>query len=163
MEKQILECLIEKLYSTYEIAQELSCSQTNVMYWLKKHDLKTKYDGNEKECPKCKLTKNLDEFYSRRGKNGGSVYCKECSKDEGKERFRRFKKKCVDYKGGKCEKCGYDKYIGALQFHHLEPAKKEFSLSKVRSHEFNDKIKIELDKCILVCANCHFEIHGSLV
>ena len=74
---------------------------------------------------------------------------------------KRVKIKLIEYKGGKCVKCGYSKYLGALQFHHLNPQEKDFSLSRVRSLNFNEKIKQELDKCILVCSNCHFEIHGE--
>lgn len=84
-------------------------------------------------------------------------------KEESRERGRKFKIKCVEYKGGCCEKCGYDKYVGALQFHHLDPKEKGFALSKMKSHKFDKKIKEELDKCMLVCANCHFEIHSSMV
>ena len=69
----------------------------------------------------------------------------------------------VNYKGGKCEICGYDKYLGALDFHHLDPAQKDFAISNSNIYKNLDKLKKELDKCILVCANCHREIHGGLV
>lgn len=70
---------------------------------------------------------------------------------------RRQKEKLVEYKGGECEKCGYDKSIQALQFHHLNPDEKDFSISG-KSYSF-EKMKKEVDKCIMVCANCHIEIH----
>lgn len=162
MNKEVLNELLNNNMSQYDIAKKLSCSQTNVRYWLKKFNLKTK-KADDKICPCCSKLKTLEEFYDRRGKKGGSVYCKKCSNEESRERARKFKIKCVEYKGGKCEKCGYKKYFGALQFHHLDPSKKDFGLAAVKKHSFDDKIKLELDKCILVCANCHFEIHGSLV
>lgn len=68
----------------------------------------------------------------------------------------------VDYKGGSCCVCGYNKSNAALQFHHLDPNEKEFQLTKSVTLSF-DKAKIELDKCILVCANCHAEIHQDLI
>lgn len=70
----------------------------------------------------------------------------------------RLKEKLVAYKGGKCEICGYDKCITALEFHHLNPDEKEFGIgtNDILSFEKNKK---EVDKCILVCANCHREIH----
>ena len=72
---------------------------------------------------------------------------------------QRRKQKCIDYKGGKCEKCGYNKCNAALQFHHKDPDKKDFALSwNGRPHSW-EKCKIELDKCILLCANCHSEVH----
>ena len=69
----------------------------------------------------------------------------------------------IEYKGSKCCVCGYNKYFGALQFHHTNPQEKEFSLSKKGLTRSWDKIKIELDKCILVCANCHAEIHAGII
>ena len=63
---------------------------------------------------------------------------------------------------GKCSFCGYDKCLGALQFHHLDPTKKDFTISQVNLNETNfsiDMLKAEVDKCILLCANCHAEEH----
>ena len=77
------------------------------------------------------------------------------------ERQRKLKKEMVDYKGGKCERCGYDKYIGALEFHHLNPEEKDFTLSHLKIYSFNQVIIDELDKCMLLCSNCHREIHGE--
>lgn len=70
---------------------------------------------------------------------------------------KRQKIKLVEYKGGCCEKCGYNKSISALQFHHLDPNKKDFQIGG-SSYSF-EKLKIEVDKCIMVCSNCHIEIH----
>lgn len=74
------------------------------------------------------------------------------------ERLKNIKQQCVDYLGGKCCKCGYNKSLNSLHFHHLDPSTKEFGLSASSSKTFKSK-KRELDKCILVCANCHGEIH----
>lgn len=73
---------------------------------------------------------------------------------------KRKKIELVEYKGGKCEKCGYDKSISALQFHHLDPKEKDFTISG-KSYSF-ERLKKEVDKCIMVCANCHIEIHEEL-
>lgn len=75
------------------------------------------------------------------------------------EQRRKLKRQAIEYKGGACQKCGYNKCPGALIFHHLDPKQKDFGISaqgKTRSFE---KIKPELDKCILLCQNCHAEIH----
>lgn len=64
--------------------------------------------------------------------------------------------------GGCCQICGYDKYVGALQFHHLDPNEKDFSLSKTGRTYVWDDVKKELDKCICLCANCHAEVHAGL-
>lgn len=75
-----------------------------------------------------------------------------------KDSRARLKEKLVEYKGGKCEKCGYNKCITALEFHHLDPSEKDFGIGNYSILSF-EKLKREVDKCILVCANCHREIH----
>lgn len=76
-----------------------------------------------------------------------------------RQRVRDLKKKCLEYLGDKCERCGYDKCPSALHFHHKNPEEKDFELSHVTCSAFNDKIKQELDKCIVLCSNCHAEVH----
>jgi len=73
-------------------------------------------------------------------------------------RRKLLKVKAVEYKGGKCVECGYDKCIAALEFHHLDPEKKEFNLGVRGLTRSWKKIKNELNKCVLLCANCHREI-----
>lgn len=73
---------------------------------------------------------------------------------------KRAKQKLVEYKGGKCEICEYDRCISCLDFHHIDPEKKDFRVSGV-SRSFKTLIK-EVDKCALLCRNCHGEIHAFL-
>ena len=78
------------------------------------------------------------------------------------KRRRKIKLLSVQYKGGKCQVCGYDKYVGALDLHHVDCDQKSFSIGDkgyTRSWEITRK---ELDKCILVCANCHREIEAGI-
>lgn len=125
--------------------------------------LKTKKDyTNGKKCPNCTLLKPLNEFYKRRNKTEPSVYCKICTNVQTSIRQRKLKQKCVEYKGSCCSICGYNQYQGALEFHHTDPSQKDFNLSKVRTTSFNDKIRVELDKCILLCSNCHKETHDKM-
>lgn len=77
------------------------------------------------------------------------------------KRRKKLKQLSVQYKGEKCTFCGYSKYIGALDLHHVDPENKDFSLSVRGLTRSWDKIKEELEKCILVCANCHREIHAD--
>ena len=87
---------------------------------------------------------------------------KKISNTEAVESWRKRKKKTlVEYKGGKCQCCGYSKCIEALEFHHLDPNIKSFTISG-KSKSFNS-LKSEVDKCILVCSNCHKEIHAGLI
>ena len=67
----------------------------------------------------------------------------------------------IEYKGGKCQICGYNKYQGALDLHHFKGTK-EFTIGSSGYHHSWKKMKIELDKCILICSNCHREIHAGI-
>ena len=120
----------------------------------------------EKICILCK------KKFEVTGHGTSRKFCFECSpsytKGDNSSRAntitcirRALKKQLVNYKGGKCEKCGYDKCLRALQFHHLNPSEKDFTISSsIRLSEFDiNKYYEEVDKCILVCANCHAEIH----
>ena len=93
-------------------------------------------------------------------RNDNRYRCRKCSMDSVIKRRKKIKKMSVEYKGGKCEICGYDKCFRALEFHHTDPDKKDFQISG-KSVSW-DRIKIELDKCVLVCSNCHSEIHSDL-
>jgi hypothetical protein len=73
---------------------------------------------------------------------------------------KRTKIKLIEYKGGRCEICGYDKCMRALSFHHKNPNEKDFSISG-KSLSF-EKLRGEVDKCMLVCSNCHSEIHDGI-
>jgi hypothetical protein len=74
---------------------------------------------------------------------------------------RRIKIRAIEYKDGKCVKCGYNKCTASMEFHHRNPTEKDFQIGSGRSIGW-DKIKEELDKCDLVCSNCHHEIHHRI-
>jgi hypothetical protein len=89
--------------------------------------------------------------------------CKKCSNEYSYKFVRSLKVRGVEYKGGCCVKCGYNKCIRALEFHHLNPDEKDFTIGE-RAHGKKivkkwSLIQKELDKCILICRNCHAEIH----
>jgi hypothetical protein len=75
-----------------------------------------------------------------------------------KQKTAELKQQFIDYLGGSCKHCGYDKCPAALDFHHLDPSQKEFSIRSVKTRSF-ELVKEELDKCILLCSNCHREEH----
>ena len=66
----------------------------------------------------------------------------------------------IEYKGGSCKRCGYNRCIEALEFHHNNSFGKDFSISAKGYTRGWAKVKEELDKCILLCANCHREVHA---
>jgi len=77
------------------------------------------------------------------------------------KRRRKIKTLAIEYKGGKCQVCGYKKYQGALDLHHVS-GKKEFGIGDKGYTRSWEKVRQELDKCVLVCANCHREIEAGV-
>ena len=78
------------------------------------------------------------------------------------KRRKKLRQLAIDSKGGKCQICGYGKYNGALEFHHLDPDIKDFSVSVDGSTRSWKRIAKEIEKCVLVCANCHREVHAGI-
>lgn len=114
-----------------------------------------------KICAKCHEKKLKTEFYSQADRRNGTSWCKRCKNDYDIERWIQRKLDAIEYKGGSCSHCGYDKFYGALEFHHTDPSQKEVSWNKLRLKSW-DKVLNELDKCILLCANCHREEHNRI-
>ena len=72
---------------------------------------------------------------------------------------QRMKLKAIAYKGGRCISCGFDKYACAMEFHHLDSTQKDFSISGLTIAWA--RMQVELDKCVLLCANCHRAVHNE--
>ena len=78
------------------------------------------------------------------------------------KRRKKIRLKAIEVLGGKCMKCGYNKYLEVLEFHHREPTQKEFSISRKGHCRSWERINKEIQKCDLLCANCHRELHAEL-
>lgn len=122
-------------------------------------------DGvRHKKCPVCQEFKSK-EFYHKSGKD--SKYwqssCKVCQNHRTGEMARVLKQRAVDYKGGKCQDCKMTYIIYVYDFHHLDSTEKDFNISgsKVRNMPW-ELVQTELDKCILLCSNCHRLRHYDL-
>lgn len=99
--------------------------------------------------------------------------CKEKTLEENARKWRaargshvvswrqRTKLKAIAYKGGACQVCGYSRSVRSLEFHHLDPAKKDFGIGGCSLAW--GRIEKELDKCVLLCSNCHGEVHDGLL
>jgi len=78
-----------------------------------------------------------------------------------RNRRKKIRQMAIEYKGSKCETCGYNRCIEALEFHHNNSSGKNFSISEKGYTRSWAKVKEELDKCLLLCANCHREVHAK--
>lgn len=126
--------------------------------------------NGERYCARCKKVKKLTEF------SGNSSWCKRCYKTYSRERNRKrlqqkkevrylVMQKCVTLLGAKCQRCGFNEFQASLDFHHVYPNKKSFGISwylSSRKCELTKELLDELDKCALLCKNCHhgFETGG---
>lgn len=118
-----------------------------------------------------RVDKNFDEITgiftcARHGETnwyhhgGGRKECRLCNQIIQNDRRKLLKKLAVEHKGGKCSKCGYDKCYDALDFHHTDPAIKDGLVSRLLNTSW-ERILPEINKCELLCANCHREIHSK--
>lgn len=144
---------------------------STVRHWLKRLGLETQtirrrradrearangVYGVQRVCPKHGKT----TFVSR---PEGGFRCGTCRMEAVRRWRRRVKERLVLRAGGTCEICGYDRYYGALQFHHLDPKAKEFSISRNGTTRAYAEVCAEAEKCALLCANCHAEVEAGLV
>jgi hypothetical protein len=178
MNKHKLEMMVNQGYSIGKISKLVNKSKGSVRHWLKMFGLKTKnksfkeepkpkktilINGVEcKKCAKCEEVKIVEMGFNTQSNGRVYSWCKECQKENMYKRQVKRKIECVNYKGGKCIVCGYNKYIGSLDFHHLDPNKKEFNIARLKGYSL-DKLSKELDKCVLLCKNCHSETHHGLI
>jgi hypothetical protein len=148
-EKELIR-LYESGLSNVKIGAILNCHDTTVGRLLKKLGL-TK--SNEKvknyNCVIC--GHEIENNFKNRSTCGACAI---------RVRRYKFKVRAIDYKGGCCQICGYNKSLSGLQFHHLSQNEKEFTISS-SSNKSWDVLKNELDKCILLCGNCHSEEHNK--
>jgi hypothetical protein len=93
----------------------------------------------------------------------GTWRCVPCRAQAVTDRRRRVKAMLVEEAGGSCITCGYDRCLAALQFHHVDPETKLFSLGRQGVARSLEKAQAEARKCVLLCANCHAEVEAGVL
>ena len=111
-----------------------------------------------KICTDCKQEKELVEFYNSKTHSQGKMcYCKSCFNIRCQKRWVNRKIKAVKYKGSECVDCKLhlsNSHYSVFDFHHINSIQKDYDWNKLRLRSWQS-ITDELDKCILLCANCH--------
>lgn len=128
-----------------------------------------------KQCPQCKENKDLSDFSNnKRNQDGKQRICKTCTAEHQSKHYNKNKEKYFEREKGYvkikqdkinvlksecgCKKCG-DKRYYVLNFHHIDPSKKEFGVSNYLNRVSWGVIEKEIEKCIILCSNCHDEFH----
>lgn len=115
-----------------------------------------------KICTKCGKELPIDQFNWRdKAKGTRRSECKTCHSNYMKNVYHQKKIEIQDLKKNrKCAKCGYDKCGAALEFHHINPEEKDERIAKMISNNYTlEAVQKEIEKCIVLCANCHHEFH----
>lgn len=110
-------------------------------------------------CTQCGEIKTCQNDFYLNSSGIPHSYCKSCMIKNTVERQRQIKAQAVEYNGGKCNRCGYSECLGSLQFHHLDTSEKDPNWKNFKMKTFSQDMILELDKCELLCANCHLAEH----
>ncbi|MEK7578544.1 MAG: hypothetical protein AAB456_02400 [Patescibacteria group bacterium] len=158
--KQELSDLLTVGYGLQRIGKIIGLTIGGVCYWMKKYGLKCIRKYNTGSCNQnymnCKICGTKTQFVYNNLKICLCAGCKTQTKR------RALKRRLVLSKGGACEICGYNRSLNALDFHHLDSEEKDNSVSNYIqvAGNFTKAVK-EAEKCMLVCSNCHREIHDK--
>lgn len=171
MKEKILE-LLKQGVSHNNIAQQLGCAKSTISYHANKNGYGKPYTQVAKpKIKKCKICDTLvadNRTFCSHACRAKSARLHGKTRDSNgnvtkhrKQRILEWQQKqtrlAKQYLLGKCSICGYDRCTAALEFHHVDPNEKQYSIA--HSKKAFESLKPELDKCILVCSNCHREIH----
>jgi transposase-like protein len=168
IEEARLRALVERGLSVRQIAAEVGLSATTVRYWLRRFGLQTQpahYARRDGPKPReivreCRV--HGWAVFRRIGREAG-YRCVRCGPARVARRRRKMKDILVAEAGGACRLCGYDRYAGALQFHHLDAAAKRLQFAGRGLTRALEILRQEAKKCVLLCANCHAEVEAGVV
>jgi DNA-binding transcriptional ArsR family regulator len=159
-----LKPLVDSGATLSEMAERLNRSPTTIRYWLARYGIRSpngcgprRRRGDGKTAIfECRHHGHTEFTLEGRG----HYRCKRCRSEAVVDRRRKVKRQLVDEAGGACVLCGYRRWVGALQFHHLDPGRKEFHVSHRGHSRSLARSRSEIRKCVLLCANCHAEVEG---
>jgi Homeodomain-like domain len=165
-DRECLEGLVRDGASLREMAEALDRSIATVRHWLRRWEIERSDCRRKPPLPpdaprKVQMTCPRHGVTAFRLDTRGTYRCPRCAQDRVAERRRKLKRILVAEAGGRCRMCGYDRCVGALQFHHLDPQEKSFALSAQGVTHGLDKAREEARKCVLLCANCHAEVESG--
>jgi transposase len=159
--------LVEVGMSVGEIAESLGRGKTSVRHWLREYGLRTVWAERREAAREDRREMTL--ACARHGMTtfrlsaSGGYRCARCSTEAVTRRRRKVKQILVREAGGACRLCGYDRCVAALEFHHLAPTEKRFSIAYRGVTRSLARAREEAEKCVLLCSNCHAEVEAGAV
>ncbi len=169
-----LEALVVAGGSIAEIAEALACSKATVRHWLVRYGLKTQNSRGRRPSGEAKAAKQAglatvtmqctlhgETDFCLDGR--GHYRCKRCRSAAVARRRRKVKAILVHEAGGACCICGYDRNMRALHFHHVDPSRKRHAMNAKGVAIALEKLRVEAQKCVLLCSNCHAEVEDGTV
>lgn len=157
--------LVEEGMSVAQIAEAVKRGKASVRHWLREYGFETVWarrrEALRNERHEMTLRCARHGMTTFRLRAGGGYRCARCNTEAVSRRRREVKRILVKEAGGACRLCGYDRCIAALEFHHVVPAEKRFSLSARGLARSIARARAEARKCVLLCANCHAEVEAG--
>jgi hypothetical protein len=150
------------------MAARLDCSAATVRHWLRKHEIETHRTSQLRSTREGRAS-GADATLRVCAVHGATPYvldtdgyyrCPTCRAGSVIRRRARIRDAVIAEAGGCCAICGYSRSPAALQFHHVDPATKEFALRNGDTRSL-ERMRAKAAKCVLLCANCHAEVESG--
>jgi hypothetical protein len=172
-----LEALVKAGATLDEIASTVARSERTVRDWLARYGLSTNGRSGRRPIVRREVveqaiaagTRTITAECHRHGETEFAIVgsehlarCKACRAEAVARRRRRVKEILVEEAGGSCHLCGYDRCIAALHFHHRDPSTKTFGVAARGITRAIEQVRAEVEKCVLLCSNCHAEVEAGV-
>jgi transposase len=171
IDREALQAFVEDGKSIGQIAVAVGLSKGTVSHWLRKHGLTTRgrahtatATATAREAGLLAISRDcaahgVTEFVLE---GRGCDRCKRCRQERVAQHRRGLKQTLVDEAGGGCAICGYDRYLGALHFHHVDPVQKRIEINSSGATPSLAALRLEAAKCVVLCSNCRAEVETGI-
>lgn len=169
IDRQLLTEIVACGLPVRDMAEVMQRSPTTIRHWLRRHGLQSEPSARRARTAEAAANGEREvelrcgrHGLTRHARRSDGYRCLRCESERVTRWRRRVKRMLVEEAGGACVLCSYDRFPGALQFHHLDPATKSFALGLAGVTRSLERARAEARKCVLLCANCHAEVEGGV-
>ena len=166
--REVLSALAREGLSVRGMAARIGCSTATVRHWLRKHDVETDRTAKLRSTREGRVAAEPTtlRYCDVHGATAfvldrdGYYRCPKCRAASVIRRRAGIRAQVIAEAGGCCAICGYARDTAALQFHHIDPGAKDFTLRNGDTRSLQ-RMRAEAAKCVLLCANCHAEVESG--